>query len=66
MIVAGPHDSSRAFPFDLSLWRSDHTPPIAKAVSDSLRDGFVLGGYTQKISIHSVGALAVRFPVDCG
>jgi hypothetical protein len=30
MIVAGPHDSSRAFPFDLSLWRSDHTPPIAK------------------------------------
>jgi hypothetical protein len=27
MIIAGAHDSNRAFPFDLSLRRSDHTPP---------------------------------------
>jgi hypothetical protein len=40
------------------------TPP--RNGSDSLRDGFVLGGHTQKISIHSVGALAVRSPGGCG
>jgi hypothetical protein len=38
----------------------------SETASESLRDGFVLGGYTQKINIHPVGALAVRSPGGCG
>jgi hypothetical protein len=65
MIIAGAHDSNRAFPFDLSLRRSDHTPPQGNGRRLIAR-WLVLGGYTQKISIHPVGALAVRFPGGCG